>query len=149
MPDEVAEYLSADHRRLDAIVLEVRHAAADAPADAAAVFSRFAEGLGRHMRAEEEVLFPAFEEATGMVAGPTRVMRSEHAEMRRLLSEVSSALGAGDGAAAFRTLQALEGLLAEHNMKEETVLYPMADRSLRNASDVVDRMRSFMQGSKR
>lgn len=145
MPDNVAGYLSADHRRLDAIVLEVQRAATGAPADAAAAFGRFAEGLDRHIRAEEEVLFPAFEDATGMLAGPTQVMRNEHAEMRRLLSEVSSALGAGDGPAALRTLHALVGLLAEHNMKEETILYPMADRSLRNASEVMDRMRSVMQ----
>lgn len=145
MPESLAEFLGADHRRLDAIVLEVQQAVTGAPADAAAAFSRFAEGLDRHIRAEEDVLFPAFEGATGMVAGPTQVMRNEHAEMRRLLAEVSSALGSGEMAAALRTLPALVGLLAEHNMKEETVLYPMAGRSLPNAREVMDRMRAVLK----
>ncbi len=74
MPSTVTEYLSTDHRRLDAIVQEVQDAAhTGAHADAAAAFARFAEGLDRHIRAEEEVLFPAFEEAVGAVGGPTAV----------------------------------------------------------------------------
>lgn len=146
MPITVAEYLSDDHRRLDAIVLETQDAATSgAHADAAAAFGRFADGLDRHIRAEEEVLFPEFEKATGMVAGPTEVMRAEHAEMRGLLSGVSSALGAGEGAEALRILQALKALLAEHNTKEEDILYPMTDRSLRDAGEVMERMRALLQ----
>lgn len=57
-----------------------------------------------------------------MVAGPTTGMRAEHAEMRKLLSEVSSALAGNDALAALSTLQALTGLLSDHNMKEKSIL---------------------------
>jgi len=146
MSDTITEYLSVDHRRLDAIVLEVEsRVRAGALTEAAASFARFVQGLDGHIRAEEEVLFPAFEEVTGMVSGPTTVMRTEHAEMRRLLSEVSSALGGNEAAAALSALQALTGLLSDHNMKEESILYPMTDRAARNLTELVDKVRTVMQ----
>jgi iron-sulfur cluster repair protein YtfE (RIC family) len=148
MSDTVSGYLSADHRRLDAIVLEAEgRARSGALADAAAVFARFAQGLDRHIRAEEEILFPAFEQVTGMLAGPTTVMRAEHAEMRKLLSDVSSALGGSDASAALGALQALTGLLSDHNMKEESILYPMMDRSARNLAELVEQVRSVVQAA--
>jgi iron-sulfur cluster repair protein YtfE (RIC family) len=146
MPSSVTEYLSADHRRLDAIALEAESAArSGAAADAAALFARFAEGLDRHIQVEEEVLFPAFEAATGMASGPTVVMRAEHAEIRRLLAEVSSALGGGDAPAALDAMRKLTELLSDHNMKEETILYPMTDRSARDLAGLLDQVRSVMQ----
>jgi len=146
MTSTVTEYLGADHERLDAIVLEVEKLVQSGlVSDGAAAFARFAEGLDRHIRAEEEILFPAFEEATGMTSGPTVVMRAEHAELRRLLPEVSSALGGGDAQAALGALRRLMGLLSEHNMKEESILYPMTDRSARDVAGLVDSVRSVVQ----
>jgi len=76
MTTTVTECLTADHRRLDAIVPEVEGAAkAGRPDDAASAFARFAEGLDRHIHAEEDLLFPAFEEAMGFAGGPNRSSR--------------------------------------------------------------------------
>ena len=40
----------------------------------------------RHFEMEEAVLFPAFEEATGMTQGPTMVMHAEHVQMKGVLA---------------------------------------------------------------
>ena len=42
----------------------------------------------QHFCAEEQVLFPAFEEQTGMLTGPTQVMRSEHMQLRLSLIHI-------------------------------------------------------------
>ena len=49
---------------------------------AASAFMRFQTQMAAHFDAEEGLLFPAFEEATGSSAGPTEMMRYEHEQMR-------------------------------------------------------------------
>lgn len=126
----VTEFLEGDHRRLDAILPDVECLlAAGSFADAGARFAEFTCGLGRHIDVEEQVLFPAFEEMTGMHGGPTMVMRSEHVGIRRHMSEAAGALQAADAAAAGAALRELADALATHNVKEERMLYPMADQA--------------------
>jgi hemerythrin-like domain-containing protein len=126
-----SEVLSLDHDRLDGLLRDARAAAARDDLDRARqLLGEFRDGLERHIRLEEEVLFPAFEERTGITRGPTVVMRYEHTLIRAFLSEMTHALG-GDDAAGFGTAAtALEGILGPHNVKEENVLYPAVDRAL-------------------
>ena len=129
--DSVTTLLQEDHERLDAIIEAARGAAASgAFADARARFSEASAGLGLHIDAEEQVLFPAFEEATGMRGGPTNVMRMEHVDLRSLLERITSALDGSDGSAAAAGFDELTRLLGVHNNKEEQILYPMIDRSM-------------------
>jgi len=82
------------------------------------------------MKIEEQVLFPAFEQASGISGGPTRVMREEHQQMLAMLDEIASAIAARN-AEDFRALaQLFEGLLTAHSTKEERVLYPLCDEAL-------------------
>src|SRR5262245_3272100 len=132
--DSVAQILGSDHRRLDSILADAKRrlAAGDLP-HAAARFSEFREGLERHIVAEEEVLFPALEALDGAAAdGPARVMRSEHAEIRRLLAEVAASLACGGDERHTTPLAALTARIYAHNGKEERVLYPAADRLARD-----------------
>lgn len=130
----VTEYLQADHQRLDAIVPDVeRLAGAGSLAESRARFGAFVDGLSRHIDVEEQILFPTFEEKTGMTSGPTVVMRREHVEIRAAMARVSAALDAGDTATAHEALAELTALLEAHNMKEERMLYPMTDRALGTA----------------
>ena len=126
----VSDFLGADHRRLEAILstVEALGESGDFVA-AAARFTDFARGLSRHIDMEETVLFPFFEERTGMTNGPTAVMRGEHVEIRRLLETLASALEASD-APAFRAAdRRLHEILTAHDHKEERVLYPLSDRA--------------------
>lgn len=102
---------------------------ADWPACADA-FQRFHAAMTAHFAIEEDVLFPAFEAATGMSGGPTVVMRSEHRQMEGLLAELQAAVAARDGEAYAGAAQTLLVLLQQHNFKEENILYPMCDQHL-------------------
>jgi DUF438 domain-containing protein len=93
-------------------------------------FARLRGQLEAHFVSEEELLFPAFEEATGMSAGPTEVMRSEHAQMRELLEQMADALAVKDDEAFGGSAETLLILMQQHNVKEENILYPMCDNVL-------------------
>lgn len=128
----VTEALAWDHDRLDALCAQAfAERAAGRLEGARALWGEFAGGLRRHIRFEEEILFPLFEEKTGMPpeAGPTAVMRSEHRDIAALLEGITAAMAAPDATA--ETLRAqLLALLGGHNDKEEMVLYPGTDRLL-------------------
>lgn len=147
-PREVTEYLEADHARLDELIDEVgKLAQVGSFEEASARFAELICGLVRHIDVEEQLLFPELEERTGMTnRGPTFVMRQEHVEIRRLMKEVTTALEAPDGELAARSLAALIEILGAHNIKEERMLYPMADRALGNEQardELVRRMQLY------
>jgi regulator of cell morphogenesis and NO signaling len=128
---EITEALAADHDRLDALEEQAfRHFAANDVTRAQGAWAEFSFGLLRHIRFEEEILFPAFEEKTGFAPthGPTGVMRGEHREIERLVDAIGRAF-TGDGT-ALRLRNELHRVLGEHNMKEERMLYPGTDQCL-------------------
>ena len=55
--------------------------------------------LERHIRLEEEIVFPLFEARSGIVDGPTAVMRDEHRCLRRALALMRAGIEARDGTA--------------------------------------------------
>lgn len=93
-------------------------------------FRLFDEQLEHHFHLEEERLFPAFEQATGMTNGPTVVMRGEHAEIRALRDQAASEIEAQALQSALSTLDTLNVLIQQHNVKEENILYPMCGGSI-------------------
>ena len=99
-------------------------------AAAAKAFARFHAQMQAHFHAEEDLLFPAFESATGMSEGPTQMMRHEHQQMRSLLGQLKDACDAHDAEAYAGAAETLLMLMQQHNMKEENILYPMCDQSL-------------------
>ena len=124
----LATHFTDDHRACDTAWAAVE--GAEDPAEIAARFKSFDALMRRHLAWEEDVIFPAFEEATGMTGGPTAVMRHEHTQMRAVLDEMSSALEAGDTDLLLDHGDTLLMLIQQHNPKEEQILYPMADRVL-------------------
>lgn len=147
--DSAMEYLQADHRRLDGLMTECEASVkAGDFKEAAGIFAGFRQGLTRHIRIEEDLLFPEFEEASGMKgSGPTAVMRYEHVEIVRLLDTVQELFeGPQPSAQEFEQLRSsLVGLLHEHNQKEERILYPMTDQlvPLPRLRELCRKMRSF------
>lgn len=123
-------FMTKDHRECDTEWVTVE-AAADRGDLAAAreAFAAFDNKMQRHFGFEEQALFPAIEEATGMTSGfgPTAVMRSEHEQMRRILATMAGALAGGDTAAVLDHGDTLLMLIQQHNLKEERILYPIAD----------------------
>lgn len=127
-----SQFLTQDHRTCDTEWIDVE-AAADRGDVAAtrAAFDTFDKAMHRHFEFEERTLFPALESATGMTGfGPTTVMRNEHEQMRRVLTSMSAALEKGDTRGVLDQGDTLLMLVQQHNIKEERILYPMADQRL-------------------
>jgi len=128
----LVEYFTGDHRACDAGWADVAAAADAGDASAmAAYWQRFRNALLRHLAMEEQLLFPAFEAATGMAnGGPTQVMRMEHQQMRGVLEQMAAAVARGDADELVDQGDTLNILIHQHNMKEEGMLYPMAENAL-------------------
>lgn len=129
--NDIMDFMSHDHDRLDALFRDYQATRTTDLPKARTIFAEFREGLLRHIRWEEELLFPAFESKTGMHgAGPTVVMRAEHRDIQGALNQIANLLGKADpeGVDAFERL--LLEVLGPHNDKEEEVLYPWSDRAL-------------------
>ena len=75
----ITDYMSAEHHHCDGLFADAEAAAAKNDLVAAqAGFTTFHQEMQRHLDKEENIMFPAFEEATGSSMGPTSVMRMEH-----------------------------------------------------------------------
>ena len=127
--DTIAACLSSDHERLDQLLAVVCRDVANRQMDEArTALAEFASGLSRHIRIEEELLFPVFEMRTGLGGGPTLLMRSEHREILDAVGMMRSGLAQFDSEAFQEGLAFLRQLLPGHNAKEEHILYPTTDR---------------------
>ena len=77
---------------------------------------------------EEEILFPLFESKTGMKDdGPTQMMRREHEQMRKLIKSLQEKMKKEEQGDEDQEAALIE-CLAQHNRKEESMLYPMIDQ---------------------
>ncbi|MCW9048456.1 MAG: hemerythrin domain-containing protein [Gammaproteobacteria bacterium] len=88
-----------------------------------------------HFQHEEEVLFPEFEEVSGMRHGPTEMMRHEHEQMKSLITELEKALQSKNQDRYLGLSETLLIYMQQHNMKEEQILYPMIDRDCAENSE--------------
>ncbi len=142
---DISDYLTADHNHCDDLFAEAENAVAnDDWQTATTQFKAFEAATLLHFSREENILFPAFEDRTGMTHGPTAIMRSEHVDMRETLHGLEQALATQDADAYLGLAETMLMLLRQHNMKEEQILYPMADQALADsASTMVREMTSL------
>ena len=125
-------FFAQDHSDCDARWVDVEELLDTADIDAASgVWQSFDAGMRRHFAMEEEVLFPAFDARSGMGGGgPTAMMRMEHQQMRGLLDQIGEAMEAGNAQEAMDIGDTLLMMTQQHNVKEEGMLYPMAENIL-------------------
>ncbi len=136
--------MEGDHRACDAVFAAAEAAVSQADWDEARrEFARFRGAMLQHFDREEQVLFPAFEAATGMAGGPTAVMREEHEQIRGVLDQLDAALAEGDSERFLGFAETLAILIQQHNMKEEQVLYPTSDQVIPAPGDVVGAMQAI------
>lgn len=149
-PRTIADFLGADHHRLAELwkeILEtvqtceqshetlrtVERCHLEAPKEG---LSQFIFGLRRHIRMEQDLLFPLLEErsVTPRGAGPTAVMRVEHRQIEAVLEALEKYHTAETCATIIQTIESQpvhpSALFTSHDAKEENVLYPLADRAL-------------------
>jgi len=126
-----SQILPDHHRHCDDLFVAAEESVQrDDWAAAAIAFARFHDQMNAHFEAEESLLFPAFEAASGMSGGPTEMMRYEHEQMRTLLAQLAAACEDRDGETYAGVAETLLMLMQQHNMKEENILYPMCDQAL-------------------
>ncbi|MBV6424560.1 MAG: hypothetical protein NAOJABEB_02373 [Steroidobacteraceae bacterium] len=120
--DRPGAYLEDQHHAIDAGVQGFLAGTATRDALAAALAL-----LRAHIHVEEAVLFPPL--ARAGLAMPVFVMKREHGQMWRLIERLAAACEAADTGDDLREpCEQLVMLLNMHNPKEETILYPAADR---------------------
>ena len=125
----IPEFMTTKHRECDELFIAAENAIANNDWSLAKQeFAQFSQELELHLHAEENILFPEFEQATGITQGPTQVMRGEHQQMRALIGDLLQALNVEDKDAYIGASETLMVLMQQHNMKEEMMLYPMTQQ---------------------
>jgi hypothetical protein len=148
---EDASWLYHEHLDLEGLMDDCATAVRRKDWEAAArLFGRLVARLKGHMRIEEEVIFPAYEELAGTGREPTASLRNDHDAMVRWCRDLHYSLQAQNDAAFTSALKPLRELLAHHDDKEEQVFLPMAGYILRDRrQEVLDRLKALdlRQGS--
>ena len=125
----VTEPLIIDHRRCDELFLTLESALTAADWKNAAVqVGAFESAMKHHFEVEEEELFPALEAATPQAQGPIHVMTMEHVQMLHMIRRLALAIEGRLKVDALGLSETLLMTIQQHNVKEENILYPMADR---------------------
>lgn len=138
----IKDFMTKDHRECDEIFAQMEDAVANKSGEALSKFEEFADALTNHFKKEEMVLFPEFEQKTGMRQDPIQVMVMEHEQMRELLSKMLEAIENKDKDRFFGLSETLMILTQQHNMKEEQMLYTMIQDYLGEDSDhLIGKMR--------
>jgi len=127
----ILEFMRDDHRACDHFYTVAENALADKKIDEAKeLFHQFYLATNHHFDMEEKQLFTTFERRTGMMGGPTQMMRYEHQQLRALLESMLRSLNEGKFDDFFGQGESMMIMLQQHNMKEEQMLYPMIDQTL-------------------
>ncbi|MFH0709881.1 MAG: hemerythrin domain-containing protein [Pseudomonadota bacterium] len=134
----ILEFMRDDHRACDHLYTEAENALADKKIDEAkTLFDAFYRATNHHFDMEERQLFITFEKRTGMMGGPTQMMRYEHQQLRSQMESMLNALTEGRHDDFFGIGESFMIMLQQHNMKEEQMLYPMIDRALEGDAQIM------------
>ncbi|MCW8906386.1 MAG: hemerythrin domain-containing protein [Sedimenticola sp.] len=126
----ITETMARDHRHCDELFAEAEELIAQGDWEQGREkFEAFRNTTENHFSMEEGVLFPGFEQRTGQSMGPTQVMRMEHVQMRQLMADMEDAVAHEDDERYLGLSETMMMVMQQHNMKEEQMLYPMADQA--------------------
>ncbi len=125
----IKEYMTHDHRECDNLYAPLEEAINKEDWDKALeLYVPFKEAMLRHFAMEEDVLFPKMEEFIGGGEGPIYVMKMEHSQIKSIINSLGEAIEAKDKAKALGYGETFMIMTQQHNMKEEQILYTMAEQ---------------------
>ncbi len=136
----IKEFLTTDHSKCDEYFADMEAKATESLESANEACDTFIAQTEKHFQMEERVMFEEFETKTGMTQGPTAMMRHEHNQLRGLMVQMKEALESANKDKFFGTTETFMILQQQHNMKEEQMLYPMAQQHLDAESDRIVKM---------
>lgn len=138
---DIKEFLTQGHRDCDELFAELEDAIAKNSDESSHKYEKFYDDLTNHFSMEEMVLFPMLNDYTPN--SPLRAMEMEHEQLRELLSKMRKAVEQKDKEKFFSLSETLMILMQQHNMKEEQLIYTLANQHLGDeASYVISRLRS-------
>jgi len=142
---DIKAYMTQDHLDCDETFAQMENVASKEGLPATKeIFDKFADEMEHHFQMEERVLFPMFEQKTGMTQGPTEMMRQEHTQMRALIKQLSSAQSEANLDKFFGLTETFMILVQQHNMKEEQMLYTMIQQHMQADNDTILEMMQSM-----
>jgi hypothetical protein len=125
------EMLTAQHRMCDVAFGKIEQAALRKEwTDAATVLQAVLDETESQFNYEKHVRLPALEAAMASAAGPTSVMRKEHAQMHEFFDDLRRAVETRDARLLPDPAETLLFLMRQHDSEEASILYPVADRML-------------------
>ncbi|MBU0622401.1 MAG: hemerythrin domain-containing protein [Gammaproteobacteria bacterium] len=133
----IAAFMTDKHKACDTEFARAEDYALSADWDKAGpAFETFHHDMAQHFRMEEDQLFPTLL-AAGGPGGPVQIMLMEHEQMNDLLGQMKTALDGHDAQRYGGLSETLLIVMQQHNLKEEQILYPIADRILASESAAV------------
>lgn len=148
---KLSSFMTREHSKLEELMQRYHQQREKDPKAAKRSFLEFRRGLKRHIAWEEEVLFPVFEERTGLhLVGPTHVMRTEHRQVQVLLDALKDILSGDRTSSAELEEELFEmrlfRILRSHEEKEEEILYPWFDVSIpeEEKEDLIQKMEGWL-----
>jgi len=142
---DIKEFLTTDHMACDEAFTAMEDALGAKSGDIPKLYEKFSNDLVNHFSMEEIVLFPMLEQATSTASEAVRAMEMEHEQMRSLLSKMRKAVESMDKESFFSISETLMILMQQHNIKEEQLLYTLAQNHLgEDADHIIRQMRSVV-----
>lgn len=133
----IKEFMADDHKACDSEFADLESLAeAQKWDEAMEKFVGFKDHMLKHFDMEEKVMFEEFNKASGEGCNPTGVMIMEHDQMRSLFDQMGLALEGKDKERFLGLSENLLFLMGQHNMKEEQMMYTMADNVLDSKATV-------------
>ncbi len=139
----IAEFMQGNHKTCDNDFALTEEAALSGDWEAAqSAFGVFSDEMARHFHMEKVQLFPALM-AAGGPGGPVQVMLMEHEQINDLLRQLAAALNSRNAQRYAGISETLLIVMQQHNLKEEQILYPIADRLLaKDSAAMLQRMQA-------
>ncbi|SMC10138.1 hemerythrin domain-containing protein [Nitratiruptor tergarcus] len=137
----IKEYMTQDHRECDNLYAPLEEALSQGDFEKALeLFMPFKRAMLKHFAMEEDVLFPAMEEFVGSGEGPIYVMKMEHDQIRSIINQLGEAIEAKNRDKALGLGETFMIMTQQHNMKEEQILYTMAEQLPFNKEEIMQKM---------
>jgi hemerythrin-like domain-containing protein len=139
----INQFMTADHRDCDETFAELENIVDQSNFDGAKVMlSDFQSHMLKHFDMEEKVIFPQYQNSEGGHCDPTPVMLMEHNQMRAIFTQMSDAINENDKEKFLGQSEALLFTMQQHNMKEEQMMYNLADQAL-NSEEIITQLKAL------
>jgi hemerythrin-like domain-containing protein len=139
----INQFMTADHRDCDETFAELENIVDQSDfAGAKVMFGDFQSHMLKHFDMEEKVIFPQYQNCEGGHCDPTPVMLMEHDQMRAIFTQMNDAVNENDKEKFLGQSETLLFTMQQHNMKEEQMMYNLADQAL-NSEEIITQLKAL------